>query len=506
MTSIALKAQFPHSASFETWLFKILILPNTCKTLDARTSIEKRFCLLVSCLIIYLFTRRMSVPTYASTIDQCRLAFQQRLATQQIRPFIVSVDVLGYLILIACLLLQRHLPFTSASMSQSMLFIVIVALSLSSLQTTRTLGLAYGVMVGISSSWCIALSASLLLVHKPARDFRRITLCHQDDKSRNGDESHLQWQGIPESTLERLFWILDLLGSLRALHWDYVHPQYRISSASLKTRPEDRTSIQTKLAKLLVLYLCIDALKEIIAMDPYFWGYIDHAPPAYIKALLPLPSLVQAYRMLVAFAVLYIGIEFTSTIGILIFVDVLGPSLAGTWGHNWAWRPQFGDFDSIFTRGLRGWWGAWWHQMFRVTLTSLTMAIIHRLHLPKTGAVSKPLRLMIPFLLSGAIHASGSYTMWGDTRPMNSFLFFVLQPLGIGVQSTGSSSLHKMGLMGRVPRLVRRITNFAFTVTWLLYTFQLLADDFARGGLWLTEPFPISVLQTLRLGSKARAH
>ena len=59
--------------------------------------------------------------------------------------------------------------------------------------------------------------------------------------------------------------------------------------------------------------------------------------------------------------------------------------------------------------------------------------------------------------------------------------------------------------MHKIPHRVREATNIVFTVFWLLLTFPLLADDFAKGGLWLTEPFPISVIQILGLGSQARS-
>ena len=74
------------------------------------------------------------------------------------------------------------------------------------------------------------------------------------------------------------------------------------------------------------------------------------------------------------------------------------------------------------------------------------------------------------------------------------------------MQLIGSWSLSKLDLVSRMPRNVSKVVNVAFTAIWLLKTFPLLVDDFARGGLWLTEPFPISVLQTLGLGSEARSH
>ena len=448
----------------------------------------------------------MSIPTYASAINEHRLQYRLQSEIDQIRPFAIPADLLNYFVLIVCLLWPHRLPVAS----RVLVFTIVVALSLSSMQTARTLGLSYGVMVGISSSWCVTLSLNLLLINQPVSHFERMVACRRTPKPSghhgNGVEEDEQWQGPPKSALERFLWVLDLLGSLRALHWSHRSHRDSISTDALKHRQESMSSPGRKIFKLLFLYLSVDGIKEVIAKDPYFWGYVDHDPPDYIKAFIPLASLIQAYRMLVGFAVFYIAIGFLSTVCMLIFVDMLGPSLAGTWGNQWAWRTPFGDIDSVCTRGLKGWWGAWWHQMFRIPLTSIASAIVHTLNLPKMSLLSKTLRLLIPFLLSGAVHASGSYTMWGETKPFDSFLFFLLQPVGIAIQLTGSWTLHRINVLGKVPPLVRKVTNVAFTAIWLLYTFPLLADDFARGGLWLTEPFPISIFQILGLGSKARAH
>lgn len=49
-----------------------------------------------------------------------------------------------------------------------------------------------------------------------------------------------------------------------------------------------------------------------------------------------------------------------------------------------------------------------------------------QLQVPKKGVIARVIRLVIAFSIGGAIHAAGSYTMLGDTKPLNSFLFFFL--------------------------------------------------------------------------------
>ena len=443
-----------------------------------------------------------STPAYASTIHQHRLNFHEQRKSQQISPFIIPADFSNYILLIVYLVMMRKLP----RLSNVPVFLAIVGLSGLSLRSSRTLGVAYGVVVGISSSVCVILSANLLFLHEPAVDLRRMTTSNSNTNhagNSKGVDKH--WQNMPSSPFERLFWVLDLLGSLRALHWSHGQRQSHTPAARLARHPKHTPSLSWTICKLLLIYLFTDLLKEIIAVDPYFWGYTDHDPPDYIRSILPLPALVQVYRMFVAFATFYIALELDYTIVLLLFVNILGPSIAGTWGQDWAYRPLYGNLDSVATRGLQGWWGSWWHQCFRFILTSPTNGIINKLPIRKRGVIAISLGIGIPFLIGGAIHACGSYTMWGATKPIYSFAFFALQPVGIALQITGSWSLSRLNVMNNIPSHIRKATNVAFAVFWLLLTFPLLADDFAEGGLWLTEPFPVSVIQILGLGSQARS-
>lgn len=448
----------------------------------------------------------MPFPTYLGTIRGYCREYDQHLLSHRTSSFIFPIEILNYVLLIACLVLWRRPPLPI----RILVFLSIFVLSCLSLQTSRTLGLAYGLLIGISNSWCILLSANLLFLFEPAKDFKRqVTSADTAKHDRNSvDEgkSERHWEAMPESTLNGLFWVLDLLGSLRALHWSYG---YFSEPACASTRGRDlhnTTSLHRNICKLLLIYFGLDCLKEIIAMDPYFWGYTDHEGPRYIGYVTASPDLVQAFRMSVAFAVLYLAIELVSTAGFCVCVNILGPPFAGPWGHEWAYLPQFGNFNSICVKGLRGWWGAWWHQLFRNMLTAPAKTIVNALPVPSDSAAAKGIRIIVPFLISGVIHACGSYTIWGATKPMNSCLFFVLQPVGIAVQEAGSWALNRLDRRMAIPRRFRQATNVLFTAVWLLKTFPLLADDFERGGLWLTEPFPISVVQMLGLGSKARSH
>ena len=445
----------------------------------------------------------MPAITYAGTIREYRLDYDQRFKSHPNTSIILASCILNYALLIGCLSLRRR----PSLLARCLIFISISALSISSLRL-RTISLAYGVLVGISASWCIVLSANFLFLYEPSRQFKRAIAIPETSTPHSGDidksQTAIRWQSMPKPTLERVAWTLDLLGSLRGLHWSYGRPFDRPSIFDSRVDLRKGTSFQSSVCRFLLLCLGIDCLKEVTARDPYFWGNMDSDSLKTHQVSPIVSELIKSYRMFVSFLVLYLSIELFSTAGFLIFVKILGPSIAGPWGHEWAYHPQFGSFEKLRTQGLRGWWGSCWHQLFRLTITSPARGMVTALQSKRDGAAAQAIQTTLPFLISGGIHACGSHTMWGPTRPSKPFLFFVLQPLGLALQAFGRRSMSYFKISKRISEPVGQFSNIAFTALWLLKTFPLLADDFARGGLFLTEPFPISVMQLLGLGSKAR--
>lgn len=140
-----------------------------------------------------------------------------------------------------------------------------------------------------------------------------------------------------------------------------------------------------------------------------------------------------------------------------------------------------------------------WHQTFRFAFEAPTTALLAALGVSKRSGTGKVLSLCIAFFLSGCIHACGSYTQLGDTKPMRPMCFFLLQGVGILLQMSMVQLLHKVGIAGQAPKSVCRLTNFFAVFVWMYFTAPLLVDDFARGGVWMLEPLPLSPLRGTRL-------
>lgn len=54
----------------------------------------------------------------------------------------------------------------------------------------------------------------------------------------------------------------------------------------------------------------------------------------------------------------------------LIYTQLLGPGILGPAGEAWMHPPIFGPFSAVLEDGLSGFWGQYWHQIFRIAFTS----------------------------------------------------------------------------------------------------------------------------------------
>lgn len=340
------------------------------------------------------------------------------------------------------------------------------------------------------------------------------------------------WQHYPLSPfIERLDWVADVFCNFRGMGWSWRIPglappprwvQQQLHANSGTPVPPavaaDETHVgldgtrqpQTRrealsyaLRTLVIGYLLLDFLKVVVLHDPYFWGVIDAPPPSFLPSFIRTsPILTRIYRLLITLNAIKWALTSIFALAPLFFVGLLGPRIIGARASPWMYPDTFGSFRTILDKGLGGWWGSWWHQTFRFAFESPSKKLISLLNLDRRSVPCKFLQLSIAFFLSGALHAAGSSTQSGATYPLSGpFLFFMTQPLGIVLQLLLTASLRKTGVVTpKTPKLMRQLGNFFYVHVWFFFTAPLLADDFARGGIWLFEPVPISPLRALGFG------
>merc|ERR1711924_269866 len=244
-----------------------------------------------------------------------------------------------------------------------------------------------------------------------------------------------------------------------------------------------RYSNQSKLLKDVAIgivygYFALDAIKTLMHNDPYFWGYIDAAAPHWLPDMVRQSyHLTKMYRMLLSLYAIYTALWYIFKLGPAFFCGILGPNRIGIRGEAWM-NPydMFGAYNNVLDKGLAGWWGGWWHQIFRFGFEAPANRLLELLGIEKRSSVGKLISLLVAFFLSGCLHACGSFTQLGDTRPLRGPMCFFLLAVGIVGQIATVQLLKKAGIAAYCPIWLSRCLNFLLVNTWLYFTAPLLVD------------------------------
>lgn len=341
----------------------------------------------------------------------------------------------------------------------------------------------------------------------------------------------LIWQSYPTGPLiERLDWVCDAFCSFRGVGWNWqssgippppswVQKQLngdksatehsepvKTSKTGIRRFSDRNALLKACLKNLAIGYVVLDGVKTIGIHDRYMWyGDMSLPPPSFLPSFIRDSFvLTKSYRLLICLCAINLALWAIFKAGPVFFVGILGPKIVGLRGEAWM-NPadMFGDFGHVLDSGIAGWWGAWWHQTFRFAFQQPGDWLVGSLGLKQRSVAGKLVSTWIAFFLSGVLHASGSHTQLGETFPLSGpMLFFMLQALAVTVQAALVQLLKSAGVTQHVPKRLRRAANLAIVAGWMYFTAPLLVDDFARGGIWLFEPVPISIFRGLGLGPK----
>ncbi|KAG0155750.1 hypothetical protein PDIDSM_2923 [Penicillium digitatum] len=405
------------------------------------------------------------------------------------------------------------------------LFVICIAIAIEIFKNRRAIIGGNGYMLGLITAWWLVWNATLFVLTDLEHDFKRIERkpvdinCQNEPKIetravKKSLESHnlrctqresnlYIWRSYPENFWHRLEWSAGLLFNLRGPEWnwrashlgplprpihDQLHSEFvdRINAhdpaSETSTYPSGKDRLQAAFRKFFISYLVLGILKVIILMpDPYFRGLTS------AESLPAFSSLLQRHKCVFALE-LVTSLNPISSWGYLsAFPNGAKKLTAAPLGASWLYSDTFGPFFTpILDEGLAGCWGRWWHQIFRYGFVTSARWILSVL--PAGWASHLQFRrvtyVMVAFCLSGFVHACGSHTQIEDTSPLSgTFLFFSLQGVAIMAEQVFKSS-------------ILRKSPFAG---------GLVADDFARGGLWLMEPLPISPLRALGFGLQGQS-
>lgn len=345
----------------------------------------------------------------------------------------------------------------------------------------------------------------------------------------------LAWQGFPygKGWLHLIDWTVDVTTSFRAPNWNHRIPTLGAIDGPIPPDPavhghnigrSEPTAVPKQslralhrraLQDFILSYLLLDLLKTTMITDPYFLGLspLDSPTPWSWLATLnqTMPFATRLVRLSISMTGVITALTFIFSLSPLFFTLILPKvvdvskitksPLLEPWMYAPFWYPVT---TSILHSGLAGFWGKFWHQMFRYGISEPSRVLIEWLNIDKRGQIARIIQLLIAFGLSGSIHTAGSYTTFSLT-PSHPFsgplMFFFTQGVGVLLQSTIIKLLyHYLPRTKSLPRVVKQSMNLAFVLVYLYFTGPLLADDFARCGIWLFEPVPISLLRGLGFG------
>lgn len=375
-----------------------------------------------------------------------------------------------------------------------------------------------GPSIGFYCGWNILWTANLLVYNDARQEFKRV---------RRLAANKYEWQKIPQdSAINRLCWTLDLVFNCRGMAWNWkingepsrpptveaCLQNISIAEATKQDVPitksgrmryrDRRQAIAYKAWTIIKAYVWLDLLKTTMNHDAYFWGIIDAAPPSYLPHLISAsPTLVSCYRMAIGLLFLLHSIELWFGFPQLLLLVIFTPETLGTSAEAWLYPPYFGNYSIIFTRGLAGFWGDFWHHLPKESLQSSARALTKALNLKPRSPQAKAIELVASFVLSGLFHAASAITSIGPTQPLTkTCVFFAIQPIGILFELVCVHYFNRRRADKTTPKWLAYVARATYTHAWLGLTLPLLAHDLSRMGFLMYEPVPFSIFRGLGLG------
>lgn len=507
---------------------------------------------------------KIPYETHLDLINERETKFDELLRRGVFSPLLLQ-QVLGTFFLLLVPLVIRHKSATHSRTLRLGCHAIATAFCAYTILEVRFLGPANGYGTGLITTWFYIWSTTILLANDVQKDFKRIikepvdrkkevdeqsahskAVDHSSNLKRRSTQRKINaseqliskvyiWQSFPEEFLDRLDWVSDLIFNFRGPNWSWrlrslpplPEPVLRDTASAKRSKRSQRIDYKPPPVKLRYVlrsflrdYIALDLLKLLLMRDPYFWGYVDSppSPPWPFDVLAWSPVLVRSHRIILSLASVLFAIDMITSLNPLFFLGIsyLFPNFARSithqpLGESWLYPDAFGPAISVLDHGLIGAWNTWWHQLFRLGFSECSRFLTD-LVLP-SGTSQSPgyksarriLQIMLAFALSGLVHAMGSYTTFSDSQPWKAFLFFILQGVGALTQYFFEAAIIPTVRPKSVkpPRWLIRTTNLMLVVLWFYYTGPLIVDDFARSGIWMFEPLPLSFLRgVLGLGVK----
>lgn len=229
------------------------------------------------------------------------------------------------------------------------------------------------------------LSTNFLLFRRPREDFKLLRLKspaqsqasarkvdEKDNENAEEKESPIFKEPYPNTFWKRLWWVNKLVNSLRYVGWDTGEDKPPAVLPSPETWTAKGCWLVRKAVFIAICFAVFDATNFYQHFDPYFQSGtdIDEQLPRRLATFLS-----RCYLHFLsprAVRILIVGVQQYVIFSVMGIILAIPPILLGGlgilddfWSGTYNWQPIMGNPLVVLDSGLRGFWGKFWHQLFR---------------------------------------------------------------------------------------------------------------------------------------------
>lgn len=234
---------------------------------------------------------------------------------------------------------------------------------------------------------------------------------------------------------------LDLAINKRRIgHADQVRDVPPFSSKNPTSVPSKRSFLACRSTRFILLYILLDllTLQDLENAETKCAPGQDAILPRLLNNWISGPEFAELIGVTFAYGI-------CGVIGLTACHDLVSVVSVGSGSSVVVdWPPLFGDPRDAYT--LRRFWGVFWHQQFRIVLTSVSGFVVHDvLRFPREkseagtgmrmeGLAGRYLKLFLALMLSGAMHLNSDRVQGVDVRESGAVKFFFWQGVGIAIE------------------------------------------------------------------------
>ena len=354
----------------------------------------------------------------------------------------------------------------------------------------------------------------LLALKDPRKAFRRIVVSRSSDaqnqvmnKGKSLDVAQEE-EPYPNEMGKRIRWVLTLLVSLRLTSWKINEPKHDNQRPPMWLSRTD--FFKHALRTSLLGYLILDLTSCYAQTDPYF-----HVSGIPIDAPFPDSEIMMAPLMILRYlpprlirASMLAG-QIFATVRCMFYlpvIPILGLNAIGLWPDEWSphtWPKFFGKFSSLYTKGMRGLWGSWWHQLNRHITATPGRSLAQVLHIPTNSFLGYAMLTISAFFLSGVMHM-GMIPPEPKSELLSAHMmrlyiggFFWAQIVAFGIELAVAAIVTRFAPGVKEMRVAKALT-LIWVACWLALTVPILTVPFREIGYWHYHAMPISILQGMQ--------